>query len=81
MAYGRTRLLKTHAEIRKEKGIELKLNKDSEYLWHDEYVDRERDERVFAPLKVPKAIAQNLPFKSREKEQKVNETLENTKRG
>ena len=32
MAYGRTRLLKTHAEIRKEKGIELKLNKDSEYL-------------------------------------------------
>ena len=57
VAYGRTRLLKTHAEIRKEKGIELKLNKDSEYLWHDEYVDRERDERVFAPLKVPKAIA------------------------
>jgi hypothetical protein len=81
VAYGRTRLLKTHAEIRKEKGIELKLNKDSEYLWHDEYVDRERDERVFAPLKVPKAITQNLPFKSREKVQKVNETLENTKRG
>lgn len=39
IAYGRTRLLKTHAELRKERGIELKTKKDSEYLWHDEHVD------------------------------------------
>jgi hypothetical protein len=30
-------------------------------------VDRERDERVFAPLQVPKAIQSNLPFKSKQK--------------
>lgn len=50
IAYGRTRLIKTHAELRREKGISLPHNKDSEYLWHDEHVERERDERVFAPL-------------------------------
>jgi len=67
VAYGRTRLLKTHNELRKEKKIDLKLNKDSEYLWHDEYVDRERDERVFGRMPVPKAIANALPFKSKQK--------------
>lgn len=50
IAYGRTRLLKTHAELRKERGIELKVNKDSEYAIHDDHIDRERDEKVFAPL-------------------------------
>ena len=50
IAYGRTRLIKTHAELRREKGITLPQNKDSEYLWHDEHVEREREERVFAPL-------------------------------
>ena len=65
VAYGRTRLLKTHSELRKERGIELKQNKDSEYLWHDEHVDRERQERVFSNMPVPKAIANALPFKSK----------------
>jgi ribosome biogenesis protein BMS1 len=73
IAYGRTRLLKTHAELRKERGIELETRKDSEYLIHDEHVDRERDERVFAPLQVPKAITSALPFKSKEKVQVFND--------
>lgn len=73
IAYGRTRMLKTHAELRKERGIELQVNKDSEYLWHDEHVDRERDERVHAPLQVPKAISEALPFKSKEKVKVVND--------
>ena len=34
---------------------------------HDEKLDRERDERVFAPLNVPKGISNQLPFKSKEK--------------
>ena len=67
VAYGRTRLLKTHAELRKERGIELKTNKDSEYAIHDDHIDRERDEKVYAPLQVPQAITAALPFKSKEK--------------
>jgi ribosome biogenesis protein BMS1 len=73
VAYGRTRLIKTHAELRRERGIQLSTKKDSEYLWHDEHVDRERDERVHAPLQVPKAISQNLPFKSKEKVKVLND--------
>jgi ribosome biogenesis protein BMS1 len=73
VAYGRTKMLKTHAELRKERGIELKSNKDSEYLWHDEHVDRERNEKVHAPLQVPKAIQENLPFKSKEKVKVLND--------
>ena len=58
VAYGRTRMLKTHAELRRERGIQLNMGKDSEYLWHNEHVDRERDEKVYAPMQVPKAITQ-----------------------
>jgi hypothetical protein len=60
-------MLKTHAELRRENDIELVQKKDSQYLIHDETVDRERDERVFAPLKVPQKISANLPFKQKEK--------------
>mmetsp|Transcript_12338 Transcript_12338/g.20742 ORF Transcript_12338/g.20742 Transcript_12338/m.20742 type:complete len:416 (-) Transcript_12338:7-1254(-) len=67
VAYGRTRLLKTHSELRRDRGIDLKKNKDSEYLWHDENVEREREERVFSALQVPKKIQANLPFKSQQK--------------
>jgi len=74
VAYGRTRLLKTHAELRKERGIELQAKKDSEYLYHDEHVQRERDERVFAPLQVPKAISNQLPFKQKEKVKTYNDS-------
>lgn len=73
VAYGRTRLLKTHAELRKERGIELKTNADSQYLIHDENVDRERDERVFASLSVPKGIKEALPFKTKEKVKTFND--------
>jgi hypothetical protein len=73
-------MLKTHAELRKERGIELKTNKDSEYLFHDEHVDRERDEKVYAPMQVPKAITENLPFKSKEKVKIFNESTAIDKR-
>ena len=46
---------------------------DSEYVRYDETIVRERDERVFAPLQVPKAIATNLPFKSKEKVKVLND--------
>ena len=75
VAYGRTRLLKTHAELRKERGIELKMNKDSEYIYHEEDdIKRERAERVFAPLQVPKAISEKLPFRAKEKVQSYNDS-------
>jgi hypothetical protein len=73
IAYGKTRMLKSHAELRKDRGIELKFKADSEYLFHDEYVDRERDEKVFAPLVVPKGINKALPFKSKEKVKVFND--------
>lgn len=75
MAYGRTRMLKTHAELRKERGIELKTNQDSEYVIHDEQLDREREERVHAPLQVPKGITEALPFKSKEKVKVLNDAV------
>ena len=73
VAYGRTKMLKTHAELRQERGIELKTKRDSEYLWHDEHVDRERDEKVHAPLQIPKGIEENLPFKSKQKVKVLND--------
>jgi len=68
-------MLKTHAELRKDRGISLKTNKDSEYLWHNEHVDREREERVYAPLQVPKGISESLPFKSKEKVKVLNDLV------
>jgi len=66
-------MLKTHAELRKSRGVELQNKKDSEYLWHDEEVDRARDERVHAPVQVPKAISTALPFKSKQKVEVLND--------
>lgn len=65
--YGETRFVKSHAELRKEKGIDLKMQKDSVYVRHDEKLNQERDERVFAPMDVPKSLKASLPFKSKEK--------------
>ena len=67
-------MLKTHAELRRERGIQLNMGKDSEYLWHNEHVDRERDEKVYAPMQVPKAITQQLPFKSKQKVEVFNDS-------
>jgi len=44
-------MLKTHADLRREHGLEIPTKGvDSDYIRHDEKIDRERDERVFAPL-------------------------------
>ena len=66
--YGSTRMLKTHSDLRKQLGVEIpNKGRDSEYIFHEEDIDKERDERVFAPIQVPKAITTNLPFKSKQK--------------
>ena len=72
--YGKTRMLKTHAELRKEKNLPIpSKGQDSDYIKHDEAIDRERDERIFAPLQIPKQIEENLPFKSKQKVKVVND--------
>ena len=64
--YGYQRMLKTHAELRRERDLPIPSKGiDSEYLRYDENVDRQRDERVFAPVQIPKGIESNLPFKSK----------------
>lgn len=64
--YGQARMLKTHAELRKDRNLPIpSKGQDSEYIKHDEAIDKERDERIFAPLMIPKAIEANLPFKSK----------------
>lgn len=75
-------MLKTHSQLRKERGLEIpSKGKDSEYIRHDEVIDRERDERVFAPLQIPKAIESNLPFQSKQKVKVLNDKgVEDTKR-
>lgn len=72
--YGKTRMLKTHAELRKEKNLPIpSKGQDSDYIKHDDAIDREREERIFAPLQVPKQIEENLPFKSKQKVKVVND--------
>jgi ribosome biogenesis protein BMS1 len=66
--YGQTRMLKTHSELRKENGLAIPTKgKDSEYIVHEAAIEQERDERVFAPIQVPKAITTQLPFRSKQK--------------
>jgi hypothetical protein len=44
-------MLKTHAELRKERNLPIpSKGQDSDYIKHDDAIDRERDERIFAPL-------------------------------
>lgn len=67
-------MLKTHAELRREKNLPIpSKGQDSEYIKHEEDIDQERDERVFAPLQVPKGIESNLPFKSKQKVKVIND--------
>ena len=47
--------------------------KDSEYKHHDEALDKEREERVFTGLSVPKKIEANLPFKQKQRVQVLND--------
>jgi ribosome biogenesis protein BMS1 len=75
--YGETRMLKTHSEVRRERNLPIpSKGKDSEYARYDEKIDRERDERVFATIKIPKAIEANLPFKSKQKVKVLNDAEE-----
>lgn len=74
--YGQTRMLKSHADLRRERGLAIPTKgMDSEYIVHEEAVDRERDERIFAPINVPKQISQALPFKSKQKVKTFNDKL------
>ena len=64
----------THSELRHVNNLPIpSKGQDSEYLRYDEHVDRERDERIFAPIQVPKAIEANLPFKSKQKVKVLND--------
>ena len=56
VAYGNTRMLKSHAQLRKERDLPIPQKADSTYAHHDEALDQERDERVFASMSVPKNI-------------------------
>ena len=56
IAYGKTRMLKTHAQLRKERNLPIPQKGDSQFAHHDEELDRAREERVFAGLTVPKGV-------------------------
>ena len=62
---GEMRLMKTTTQVRNEKGLAIPVKKDSEYVQDESALKQEREERQFAPMKVPKAIAENLPFKNK----------------
>jgi len=69
-------MLKTHADLRRDNGLAIpSKGKDSEYIVHEEDIDREREERVFAPINVPKQISQALPFKSKQKVKTLNDKI------
>lgn len=73
VSYGQQRMLMTHSEVRKDRNVPIPRKKDSEYVEHDDALAQERDERVFAPLNVPKGIQSALPFKSKEKVKVLND--------
>lgn len=50
------------------------------YAHHDSEVDRERAERVFAGLQVPKSIEANLPFKQKQRVKVLNDATDLDKR-
>ena len=73
IAYGKNRMLKSHAELRKERDLPIPQKADSQYKHHDEQIDKERDTRVFAGFQVPKTIEANLPFKQKQKVTVMND--------
>jgi hypothetical protein len=80
VAYGNNRLVKTHAQLRKERDLPIPTKKNSEYVHHNEALDREREERVFSGLVVPKKIEENLPFKQKQRVSVVNDAKDLDKR-
>jgi ribosome biogenesis protein BMS1 len=61
ISYGKTKLMRTMAQLRKDYNIELHFNNDSEYK------EIKREERVFPSLMIPKNLEKSLPFKSKNK--------------
>jgi ribosome biogenesis protein BMS1 len=55
------KMLRTMSQLRKDYGIKLETNPDSEYK------DIEREERVFPNLVISKNLEKNLPFKKKNK--------------
>jgi len=55
------KMLRTMSQLRKDYGIKLEVNPDSEYK------DIEREERVFPNLVISKNLEKNLPFKKKNK--------------
>ena len=80
VAYGNVRMIKTHSELRKERDLQIPQKKDSQYVHHDEKLDREREERVFSGLSVPKKIEENLPFKQKQRLTVFNDASDLDKR-
>lgn len=81
-SYGNTRLLKITSEIRRDKEIDLKFPKDSQYIMQEEEqkLKQLRDERVSLPLNVPRHIRSNLPFKAKTKINRINDKEDEEKR-
>lgn len=73
IAYGKNRMLKSHAELRRERDLPIPHKTDSQYKHHDEQIDQERDTRVFAGLTVPKKVEENLPFKQKQRVKVLND--------
>lgn len=59
--YGKMKLMRTMAQLRKDYDLKLPQNKDSEYK------DIQREERVFPSLMIPKSLENALPFKAKNK--------------
>ncbi len=78
--YGKTRMLKSHSQLRYERSLPLPQKADSTYAHHDEDLDRAREERVFAGLTVPKGIEKALPFKQKQRVSVLNDMSEIDKR-
>jgi len=80
VAYGNTRMLKSHAQLRRQRDLPIPQKPDSTYAHHDEALDKERSERVFAGLNVPNSIQKQLPFKQKQRVTVANDPAEVDKR-
>lgn len=59
--YGDSKMLRTHYQLRRDLGVLLEQNRDSEYK------EIKREERVFPNLVISQKMEGNLPFKSKSK--------------
>ena len=62
-------MLKSHRQVRDDKGIDLVQKKDSKYADFEveQKLELERSERVSMPINISKALQNDLPFKSKAK--------------